>query len=223
VDIFQEAVAIAKFHGHQIVTFVPIDSSSSYSNCTECGLGLVVDSAALLPQLRIEGDLLRESCVNSEFANTERMSRKRIQRYRPREFSCGYCGRIMESQSNGFCSDECYNRVRMHGSPSYTRKKVYDRDKGVCAVCGLDTQELVGWMSALFIKSPDSFERLVKCLVSNGFPENRVRQMSLWDCDHVIPVFQGGADLGMGNYQTLCLDCHRRKTSSTPSIFQPDP
>ena len=39
----------------------------------------------------------------------------------------------------------------------------------------------------------------------------RIRQ-SLWECDHVIPSTDGGAD-ALDNLQTLCQPCHRNKTA----------
>ncbi len=33
-----------------------------------------------------------------------------------------------------------------------------------------------------------------------------------WHADHIIPVFNGGGGLGLENYQTLCINCHKEKT-----------
>lgn len=32
------------------------------------------------------------------------------------------------------------------------------------------------------------------------------------ECDHIIPIFLGGADLDLDNLQTLCDDCHKKKS-----------
>jgi len=34
-----------------------------------------------------------------------------------------------------------------------------------------------------------------------------------WEADHILPVFKGGAGLGIENYQTLCPHCHKIKTN----------
>lgn len=33
-----------------------------------------------------------------------------------------------------------------------------------------------------------------------------------WHADHITPVFLGGSACDLGNFQTLCLDCHKEKT-----------
>lgn len=41
-----------------------------------------------------------------------------------------------------------------------------------------------------------------------GFNRSRV----LWEADHILPVDEGGTD-DLGNFQTLCLHCHKEKTA----------
>lgn len=33
-----------------------------------------------------------------------------------------------------------------------------------------------------------------------------------WHADHIIPVHKGGGFCEIGNFQTLCIDCHKEKT-----------
>ena len=42
-----------------------------------------------------------------------------------------------------FCSDECVHEWRVRSDPGYAAKEVYKRDKGICAVCGLNTVTLL--------------------------------------------------------------------------------
>ncbi len=35
-----------------------------------------------------------------------------------------------------------------------------------------------------------------------------------WDADHVVGVAEGGGACGLGNYQTLCLGCHVKKSGN---------
>lgn len=39
-----------------------------------------------------------------------------------------------------------------------------------------------------------------------------------WEADHIIPVHKGGGGVGLENFQTLCYDCHKKKTYSDRSI-----
>ena len=34
-----------------------------------------------------------------------------------------------------------------------------------------------------------------------------------WEADHIKPVAMGGGGCGLDNFQTLCLECHKAKTS----------
>jgi 5-methylcytosine-specific restriction endonuclease McrA len=33
-----------------------------------------------------------------------------------------------------------------------------------------------------------------------------------WDAHHIIPVFKGGGACDLNNFQTLCKECHKKKT-----------
>jgi hypothetical protein len=33
-----------------------------------------------------------------------------------------------------------------------------------------------------------------------------------WQADHIKPVYQGGGGCDLSNFQTLCLDCHQKKS-----------
>jgi 5-methylcytosine-specific restriction endonuclease McrA len=35
-----------------------------------------------------------------------------------------------------------------------------------------------------------------------------------WDAHHIIPVFKGGGACDLTNFQTLCKECHKKKTRS---------
>lgn len=35
---------------------------------------------------------------------------------------------------------------------------------------------------------------------------------NLWHVDHIIPIFRGGAGVGIENIQVLCVKCHKKKT-----------
>ena len=71
------------------------------------------------------------------------------------------------------------------------RRKVLERDKGICALCGTDT--LAG--------SPHYQERVLG------------RTGHLWQADHIVPVIEGGGLCGLDGYRTLCVPCHKRVTA----------
>jgi 5-methylcytosine-specific restriction endonuclease McrA len=34
-----------------------------------------------------------------------------------------------------------------------------------------------------------------------------------WQVDHIIPIHNGGAGVGLSNVQVLCVECHKKKTA----------
>ena len=96
---------------------------------------------------------------------------------------------------------------RLRTDPGYVREKVLQRDRGVCAQCGVDC--LSAWKD---LKRLRGAARL-KALARWGFrPGHRARK-SLWDADHIVPVVEGGGECDLENIRTLCLICHRAVTA----------
>ena len=80
------------------------------------------------------------------------------------------------------------------------------RDKGICALCGLDCVALKREFKKLLLKADkDAFR------VRHGIPKHRSRRF--WDIDHIVPVIEGGGDCGPENLRTLCLKHHKEETS----------
>lgn len=93
----------------------------------------------------------------------------------------------------------------MRTNPGYLREKVFERDHGVCAVCGADTIALRGDMRKLDYAARRLF------LKKWGLREGS--RKSLWDADHILPVAEGGGQCDLSNLRTLCLLCHRDATA----------
>jgi 5-methylcytosine-specific restriction enzyme A len=64
---------------------------------------------------------------------------------------------------------------------------LFARDRGVCALCGVDT---------MLSKSMNIASR-------------KGVQGQWWDADHIKPVTDGGAECDLANVRTLCCPCHR--------------
>ncbi|MEP6768507.1 MAG: HNH endonuclease [Acidobacteriota bacterium] len=120
-----------------------------------------------------------------------------------------------------FCSQICVDALLVRTSPSAARDRVFERDRGVCARCGLDTQALKRKLAGMRRRNPvpeslDAARRL-----SSGFeravtlrarrPWIAIRR-ALWEADHVVPVVEGGGGCGLENLRTLCIPCHRAQT-----------
>jgi 5-methylcytosine-specific restriction endonuclease McrA len=114
---------------------------------------------------------------------------------------CRWCNLEVPSGRRTFCSSFCVHEWRLRSDPGYLRDKVFERDRGVCAQCGVDTLELRKRKRKLGYAERLTFER------------EWGKRKTLWDADHVVPVAEGGGECDLDNMRTLCLLCHRRVTA----------
>jgi 5-methylcytosine-specific restriction endonuclease McrA len=118
---------------------------------------------------------------------------------------CRWCSLEVPPRRFTFCSDWCVHEWRLRTDPGYLRRQVFERDRGVCARCGLDTA--AEWRRIHRLR----WARRQVALAEWGIRgRNRT---SLWDADHVVPVVEGGGECDLANLRTLCLRCHRQVTS----------
>lgn len=131
---------------------------------------------------------------------------------------CRFCRKEVFPPKRTFCSAECVHQHKIRSQPSYMRKCVFKRDKGICAYCGCDTMKLQRVLAHTRNKCGDTliFAEILKIFgISNyrGFRISlRGRKGHLWDADHIISVIEGGGECGLENIQTLCIPCHNAKT-----------
>lgn len=55
---------------------------------------------------------------------------------------CRQCGTEVPVGRRTFCGDVCVDRWRIKTDPGFVREKVFARDRGICAICGVDTESL---------------------------------------------------------------------------------
>ena len=104
----------------------------------------------------------------------------------------------------------------MRVSPAYVRKAVFARDRGICTHCRCDCglldrilRRLASWGTE---DDPEAGRSLaLRAMEALGFG-SRKRVISVWQADHRIPIAESGLDCGLGNYRTLCLNCHAVQT-----------
>ena len=118
---------------------------------------------------------------------------------------CRWCGLEVPAGRRTFCSEWCVNEWRLRTDPGYLRERVFERDRGVCARCGIDTE--AEWRRIRRLPGP----RRRLALDQWGIRSRRRR--SLWDADHIVPVAEGGGECDLDNIRTLCLRCHRGATA----------
>jgi 5-methylcytosine-specific restriction endonuclease McrA len=115
--------------------------------------------------------------------------------------SCRWCGAEVPPRRLTFCGDDCVHQWKLRTDPGYLRAQVFARDRGICVLCGLDTEALRRGKRKLDYRSRLQFEREWGC------------RRNLWDADHVVPVVEGGGECDLSNMRTLCLKCHRQATA----------
>ena len=122
---------------------------------------------------------------------------------------CRQCGQeIPKGRRRTFCSEACVDQWRVRTDPGYARYRVFERDHGICARCGVDTVEVkrmfdglakqLGWSAPLAVA--------LRSLTGD-------RHRTLWDMDHIVPVVEGGGECDLDNLRTLCIWCHKRVTA----------
>ena len=121
------------------------------------------------------------------------------------EKSCYNCGGPLPKGRPYNCSSACSEEWQCKTSPSYLRQVIFQRDHGVCALCGTDTAALRKQYRGLPHKDRADFAS------AHAIPAGR-RGSQWWDADHIVSVVEGGGECGLDNYRTLCLPCHRKVT-----------
>jgi 5-methylcytosine-specific restriction endonuclease McrA len=122
---------------------------------------------------------------------------------------CRWCALEVPAGRRTFCSEWCVHEWRLRTDPGYLREQVFQRDKGVCAACGVDTA--MEWRTIRRARG----ER--RALMLSRWGLKRWSRRSLWDADHILPVAEGGGECDLSNIRTLCLNCHRKATAELRS------
>lgn len=125
---------------------------------------------------------------------------------------CRWCHSPCQPPRSSFCSQPCVHEYLLRSDVNYLRSQVFLRDRGVCAVCHLDTHKLRTELMTVHGKARIS-------LAEERGVQDWLNRKTFWDADHVIPVSSGGgvelpSPQYLQNIQTLCIRCHRQKTSA---------
>jgi hypothetical protein len=119
---------------------------------------------------------------------------------------CRWCSLEVPRGRYTFCSEFCVHEWKLRTQPGYLREHVFERDRGICAGCGIDT--VTEARRLRFARGPQRAS-----LLTHWGLRRRSRK-SLWDADHIVPVIEGGGECDLENIRTLCLRYHREVTVS---------
>ena len=118
---------------------------------------------------------------------------------------CRWCNLEVPPRRLTFCSDWCVNEWKLRTQPGYLREQVFERDRGICAACGIDCAAELRKLRRK--RGPDREPAWA------AWGLRPFQRRSLWDADHILPVVEGGGECDLGNIRTLCLHCHRHATA----------
>lgn len=130
---------------------------------------------------------------------------------------CTWCNQECPGRRYRWCSEACVDEFRKRTNSGYIRQILGGRDKGVCALCGLDTAHLRKRIRKMWKRGRTrgrDRQRLKRWLKKKGF---HGYTSSFWHADHITPVHRGGGLTGPENYRTLCVPCHEEITSEQNS------
>jgi 5-methylcytosine-specific restriction enzyme A len=127
---------------------------------------------------------------------------------------CRWCRKPL-TKGRVYCSPQCLAEVDIRCGFA-VRWFVNQRDHGICADCGISTEDLDDALHQLRWRIKESGNR-------NFAGEFRqiMRECGLGfeykatECvHHVIPVKEGGGCCGLENLITLCIRCHKKRHAS---------
>lgn len=126
---------------------------------------------------------------------------------------CRWCSLEVPKGRQTFCSAWCVHEWRLRSDPSYVREKTFERDRGICAICSVDT--------VAAYKAIRRSRGMARARLLADWGLSFLNRRTLWDADHVIPVIEGGGECDLDNIRTLCLICHRKVTRDLRGRRQP--
>ena len=143
---------------------------------------------------------------------------------------CG-CGREVPTGKRTTFGPTCYQSWAAKYNPATQRRLVYERDHGICAICGEDTERrkaesrawfpVFVWLARRYASehsmdgwegySFSEIEAAKLCAERFGVSP---RSGHAWEADHIIPVIEGGGECDLSNLRTLCMKCHKKETAA---------
>lgn len=122
---------------------------------------------------------------------------------RPR---CRWCWGPVPKGRHSWCSDHCVDEYKNEYDWLHISRQVFKRDRGVCAICGCDTERV---------------RRVLRHARWRSWWEWDVRRElfgtkrggdRLYEIDHICQRKEGGTN-ALTNLRTLCIGCHAIETS----------
>jgi 5-methylcytosine-specific restriction enzyme A len=121
---------------------------------------------------------------------------------------CRWCGKGVKPPRRTMCSPECVHELQLRTNGRYLRDCVYNRDKGICQMCKIDTKKIAKEALQLMTEQKEIFLKKHSISLKRKIWKKK-HGGGLWDADHIIAVKDGGGSCGLENIRTLCIKCHK--------------
>lgn len=144
---------------------------------------------------------------------------------------CRWCSKPVPKGRLTWCGQECIDEYLIRSSAAVARERVWRRDRGVCAGCGVNCGRIERIFDRLRTRAhahhwepnPCPNRQLhearfmrAKAWLAEHFGIRIEQRFSylphLWEADHIVPVAEGGGACGLENLRTLCRRCHNGAT-----------
>lgn len=124
---------------------------------------------------------------------------------KPKDGLCAWCNENeIKDRRRKYCDISCRSSAFIYCWPQSLMARGFHlwAQGFACCACGVDF-------------SDEMEKRAQRCLRLYG--EVTLSQIAdgtghLFEIDHIIPLHKGGEGIGVVNIQTLCVECHKRKT-----------
>lgn len=165
--------------------------------------------------IELEGRFLR-----SISANRLRSVLKRAERH------CTWCGKPVTGRRLTWCGQGCVVAYQNRCQPATLRRAVWERDHGICQLCGRDVtllnrygQRDISSARAFYrqfgvCSNPSIGQKPNAAMRACGCPICRLLVLSAWEMDHKVPVVEGGGLCDISGLRLLCGICHRGETNA---------
>lgn len=117
---------------------------------------------------------------------------------------CTWCGETIPKRRFRWCSNSYREAFEWEFVPSLAAIMVWERDQGICQICGLNCELLKEIVKGLY-KMPGLF--VCRWLKAEGFGRG------ISEVDHIVPVIEGGGLCGYDGLRLVCGRCHARETA----------
>lgn len=131
--------------------------------------------------------------------------------------ACRWCEGDVLPPKRTMCSPECVHEILIRTNNRYMREFIYNRDKGICSMCNIDTKKIAKTALSLEGDERKQYLKEYKITLKRKIWKRKFGG-GLWDADHIVAVKDGGGCCGADNIRTLCISCHKTRTANDKKI-----